>query len=710
MTNLNLYNQYNNQLAAQQGIHPAFTQNVPYSPNMQGIPPAMQGLDYDSFKKDNVITQATKNYDVMEHPGVLLKNFLLSVAMSIGFTGATNWLMNSKKIADGATNWQDFQNSRLYQAGQYLDDKVGKSSVGKFFGRTLDGAKNLLGKIPVPAFVKEIKSKVSTGAIAVLDKQGMYSLGKGAEALNEFVDRLSKIPDDKLKDVIPKSAQKDVFDLLKNFRAGKIRGPVAWENLTKLVDLGKLPADKLAKLTDSATYVDKIFCTKPDLNTSLNKARFFNNLSKQGPLAKVMQKLSSLIGEASGNGVLGGKMALLMGSIGLMLGFNSASNAEKGDKLKVFMEDYIGLTLGSYLMSFVVGTWFNKFLGVTELGLDKTAVNAAGAKLGIDMSKGRLQDAVIAYNRDYKNVHKLNKVASDLRDGKISVSKAASKAEKLSVDGAAKITDKMSLLSEIEKVTSGKDEKYFDAIRKDIKAAYKSKLTLGSVFKANGHNKGNFLQRLGRYVVQKPLSLIGRALSFGRYDLVHGSKFSLKSMLKWSKRFGGGLGRALLVMFVLVEPFRKGFIKLSHMIFGKPKHSPLDEDKPDKEKAEAEKQAATAPIVAPAAVATTANPAQPQQNTNILNNIINKPKSATPTMASSLLTPDTQASKIISAAPVTPIEAPKNAPELHRSYVPSAKPSPYALKKDPREVEVEQAILKAERAERAAQAFLAGGF
>ncbi len=710
MSNLDFNNQYNMQKLPV--MLQAYPQDAVYSPNMQGIPPSMQGLDYDTFKnqaKDNALAQATKDYDAMSDPTIIFRNFLLALGMSVGVTGATNWLMNSKEIASGATNLQNFQKTRLYKVGEYLDDKVGNSAFGRFIGRVNNGIRNFIGKVPVPEFLKEVQSKVKVGSIAVLDKQGMYSLGKGAEALNEFVEKLSQVPNDKLKDIIPKNAQKEVFELLHKFKAGKIRGPVVWEKLNKVVDLGKIPADKLAKILGPSSFWDKLLLTKPDLNTSLNKARFFNNLSKQGPMAKFAQKMTALIGEASGNGVLGGKMALLMGAAGLITGFNAASNAEKGDKLKAFMEDYIGFTLGSYLMSFVVGTWFNKFLGVSELGLDKNAVKAVGERLGLDMSQGRLQDAVIAYNREYKNVRGLNSIANDLRDGKMSLSKAISKAQKLGIEGAEKIKNPGELLSEIQKVVGARDENYFDSIRKDIKGALKSKLTISSIFKETEHNKGNFLQRLGRYIVQKPLSLIGRALSVGRYDLVHGEKFSAKSMLKWGKRFGGGAGRALLVMFVLVEPFRKGFMKLSHMIFGKPKNSFLDQEKNEKEKAEAEKQTAqNADIVLPQQAVQTAN--NSAESTNILNNIINKPQSATPAMTSSLLQNNPQTSKIISSAPIAQIDNVNDAPELKRSYIPSAAPSVYATQKDPREAEVERAIFKAEMAERAAQEFLARGF
>ena len=50
------------------------------------------------------------------------------------------------------------------------------------------------------------------------------------------------------------------------------------------------------------------------------------------------------------------------------------------------------------------------------------------------------------------------------------------------------------------------------------------------------------------------------------------------------------------------------------------------------------------------------------------------------------------------------------ATELKRSYIPSAQPSQFALQKDPREAEVENAILKAQKAENAAQNFLSSGF
>ena len=192
MSNLDFNNQYNMQKLPV--MLQAYPQDAVYSPNMQGIPPSMQGLDYDTFKnqaKDNALAQATKDYDAMSDPTIIFRNFLLALGMSVGVTGATNWLMNSKEIASGATNLQNFQKTRLYKVGEYLDDKVGNSAFGRFIGRVNNGIRNFIGKVPVPEFLKEVQSKVKVGSIAVLDKQGMYSLGKGAEALNEFVEKLS---------------------------------------------------------------------------------------------------------------------------------------------------------------------------------------------------------------------------------------------------------------------------------------------------------------------------------------------------------------------------------------------------------------------------------------------------------------------------------------------------------------------------------------
>lgn len=730
MTNLNLYNQYNNQIAVQQGKSPSSTQNNgSYNPNMGAIPPSMQGQELEKFAKDNIATHAVKKFNIMEHPVIMLKNLALCLGMSAVFTGFTNWLMSAKEIAASESNLANFQRTRLYKVGEFIDNKLGNSAVGKFVGRGISAVKNVFKKIPIPEFIKETGERIKVGSFAVPDKAGMYSLGKAGEAMNEFMMHLTSVSRSAdLTNLIPKNSQKAFFDILKKVESGQIRGDVAFEKLSKLINFDKLPAKELAKLNMSTGWWAKV--VNNNINLSYNKARFFSGLSKQGPFAKFIQKTLGFVGDASGGAVLGGTGTLITNTLGLMTGFNAASAAEKGDKLKAFMENYIGFTIGGYLMSFLVAQAFNKFLGVAEHGLDKAKVRLIGAKLGVDMTKERLQDVVDYHNKLYIKLRNLNNLAEDIRNGKVSLNSAIGRVAGYGVD-VKNVQNTTSLLTQIEKFINGRDEKWFEGVRKEIKEAFKSQLTIKSIFKENRHNKGGFWSRLGRYLWQKPLSLLGRTLAIGRYDLIHGKRFSLKSIVKAAKRWGFGGGRFVLVGFVLVEPFSNACVKLSHWIFGKPKNSCLDEEKDEKaEKAQAPKQTpqnGTAVFSKP----TQTGSMQPQQNTNILNNIVNSKKQPAPAIAATQIS---QASQPIAAKSIAPnaqvqntqspqrryipsptpspyanVKDTQNAPEAQRTYIPSAAPSPYANMKDPREAAVEQAILKAEKAELAAQDFLTKG-
>ena len=78
MTNL-VFPNYNQQYPVNQ--YPQ--QSVAYAPNMQGMPPAMQGLDYDTLRlqaearaKDNAVVQATRHYDTENPSDLFNKNIL----------------------------------------------------------------------------------------------------------------------------------------------------------------------------------------------------------------------------------------------------------------------------------------------------------------------------------------------------------------------------------------------------------------------------------------------------------------------------------------------------------------------------------------------------------------------------------------------------------------------------------------------------------
>ena len=694
MTNLVSQN-YNPQAQCQIPLNMGQIPVSPYSYNAQALNPAMQGLDYDTVKlqaKDSAVGQATRHYS-SETPeatlATMLKSFGCSLLMSIGFTGLTNWLMSSKNIADAATNAENFAQTRLYKAGQVIDDKIGNTKIVQGAQKAVTGVQGFFSRI-TPNVLKEAIAKMKMGSVAVWDKQGMYSLGKGAEALNEFVTSASQVQPDKIKALLTNNGAADkvdeVLDILNKVKKGSIRGTAAFEKLFPIFD--KMPANELAKL-NAQGFVGKLMGLKTDLSNGLHKAKFFNGtLNKaQGPVAKLFQKFSALVGEASGNGVLGGKFALILGSLGLMQGFTAAANAEKGDKLKAFMEDYIGFTLGSYLMSFVVGTWFNKFLGVTELGMDVSSREFKNIcrKLGLDPNTKRVQEAVIAFNKEFKDIRKAQDILRKLENNKITHNDAFKAIEKLVNDKNLKIEGLSSINFE-RKVKARIAEFGTDGtLRKSIKGAMKSNLTL----KEAG---------LGKYIVQKPLELMGKLFSVGRYNMMDGSKFSFKSIRKAASRWGGGIGRMVLVGFVLVEPFRKGFMKLSHAIFGKPKNSAMDEGK---EKTQTPDNAQIEQLQQQLAQQQNQQQLQPAQQPQ------SAPAQIQPTAAQPLAS--APVAPTATATATTAQDTTLAATELSRNYIPSAAPSQFALQKDPRELEVEAAIQKAEGAELAAQNFLTNG-
>ena len=684
LPNLNLQT-YNPSMQVQ---YPAYQQGV-YNLNMQG-------LDYDTLKlqaKDSALGQVTRQYESATPEmtlATMLKSLVSAALMGIGFSHSANWFMSAKDVASGISNAKHFESTRLYKASNYLDKKLANSSVMKGLISFNNKIKGFFETLAKPEPIRQLVDKMKMGSVAVLDKTGMYYMGQGAEGLNQFVDDLASVPTDKIKSLLAKNgvsstATSEVLEVIKNFKQGRIRGNIAFDKLYKT--FSKLPAKELSELNKQGLF-GNIIGVRTDLNSGLHKARFFNSakLTSQGPIAKLMQKTTGVVGQATSNGLLGGKMALLMGTFGLMQGFTAASNAEKGDKLKAFMEDYIGFTLGSYIMSMVVGTWFNKFLGVSEVGMDVTgnAFKSAIKSLGLDSETKRVQDAVIAYNKEYKAARKASSIIEKMKNNKIPKEKAFEQIKKLVESGNLKIDMPSTHVLLDSKVSTRL--KVLGEVNSQLKQTMKSSI--------------KFSGGIGKYLIQKPFEVVGKLLSVGRYDLIEGKKFSAKSFAKFSKRFGGGLGRALLVGFVLVEPFRKGFMKLSHSIFGKPKNSALDEGKTT------EKETTQQNVMQNQSV---------QQQTQMMpqQNIQQNQQTGMPKNQSQMQNMNTSLneSQSIASSPINQnqVENDIAATELSRSYIPSSQPSPYAMQKDPREVEVEQAIMKAESAERAAQSFLSRG-
>lgn len=517
-------------------------------------------------KQDNMVGKVADSYSPGDDFSITIKSFLAGVLMSMGFTGATNWLMSVKNIPENMTQLDFYKNTRLYKIGQKLDN----FGPFKFIIDKIDNVKNSISKIKYPEALKEIGRHIKRGSVAPWDKSGMYSLGKKGEAMTEFIEFLSKL-DDAAIDKLGIKNPENVKNLLAKCRNGKIDPKLVFGKIVDCFD--DIPAAKLRELSQKSSILAKLFGKNLDLNVALSKARFFIGKNASGPVGKAFNKFVSLVGEASGGGVLGGSTALFMNAVGLMSGFNAAQKAEKGDKLSAFMEDYIGLTLGGYLMSMVVGWGFNSFVGAAEMGMNKDLMKSIARKLDLEGAE-RVQELVIAYNKEFKNTKKWNVYLDKINKGKIStgtgifsrigrlftgkvylpdVQKALAKSG-VDVDSC----DTKKLVELLKSKIGGKNTQFFTEIAKDIKSAAKSKIPM----------KGN----MKNWLIKKPVQAIAKLLSVGRYTLVN-AKFSKL------KRIGGGVGRMILVGIILTEPFRKLFTKFSHMIFGRPKTSLLDDKK-----------------------------------------------------------------------------------------------------------------------------------
>ena len=549
-------------------LNPNFNSQYPYQINGNNNVPS-KGLE-NIKSKDNMAGKIADNYDPSDNLGNMSKSFLYSLLMSTGFVRFTNWLMTPKNITDTMTQADFYKSSRLYKIGAKLDNFGPLKWLTTQAGKASNAAK----KIPLPQFIKEMIHRWKVGSVAPWDTTGMYSLGKQAEAMKETVEFFSKVGDSQLRTL---SSQMGIhgnkfLKVMEKVKAGKIDNILAYKKIAPILE--RVNAKTLKEISANCSKFSKLLGTTFDLNLSLAKAKFFAGRYASGPVGKVFNKLASLVGEASGGGVLGGRSALFMNAFGLMSGFNSMLKAEKGDKLAAFMEDYIGLTLGGYLMSMTVGKWFNSAMGWAENGMNHSLVKNVAKRLEHE-GADTVEKLVIAYNNKFKQFNPINKVLAKLNKGNaVSLKEINKLLAKAGKDPVTTIeAGKEALTNTVGKYT----DKFFNMTRKRIAAISRSKIKFKSIFKGSADG-ANLLNRAGRWFVQKPAAIIGKFLSTGRYTLLkNGNKFG--NFARWFKRAGGGVGRMILVGFILVEPFRKAFVALSHKIFGKPKNSIADDNK-----------------------------------------------------------------------------------------------------------------------------------
>lgn len=538
-------------------------------------------------RQDNIAGKVADRVD----PETGLKDMIIEgakfgIPMSMVFTHGTNWLMKPKNITDTMSQIQAYENSRLYQLGTKLDNLA----PVRWSADKANKAGKLLGKIPVPQAFKDLWKKIKIGTVSTWDGTGMYTLGKQSEAMKETMEFFSQVGDDAIKKLgLSTRKEKLLIDVLTKFRTGKINHVKGYKILDWAVK--DIPASKLKEISEKTGIFSRIFGTNKDLSLSLSKARFFAGKAATkpvGPFGKFFNKMTSLIGEASGGGVLGGKAALLMNAFGISSGFVAAKKAEKGDKFKAFMEDYMGFTIGSYLGMMFEGWAMHKLLGASEHGMQLSKCNNAIKSLNLKGTQ-RVQDVVIAYNREFKQTKAFNKLLNKINKGKVSngggflnwiwgkltgkvsVGKIQDTLKKAGITPTG--NDLATLRTTLQNAVSGKNKAWFETLRREIKGAMKPKASFFSIFK-KGNSGKNIAGRFLDWFTQGPVASVAKVCSTGKYTLL---KDGFGSFGRTLKRVGGGIGRMVLISFVLIPPISNAMMKLSHKIFGKPKNSALDE-------------------------------------------------------------------------------------------------------------------------------------
>lgn len=598
--------------------------------------PAQQNQSYGGAK-DVAINNTNAGYvaskfDVMQHPLLLVQNALLGLATAVGITQLGEYLVkpNLKKLKANISHEEALTHTPLFKLGTKIDAVIERTPFLKKSVAKISEWKQKIINTPKSQTTQEIINKYKDGSKVQWAMGKFYEEGKGSEAYDEFVEFLEKAPENAFKD---KETKTFIDDVLKDVKSEKLSRAQACRKILKDGCLDKMSAEELSSITigknkGTGQLIDKIFGTTPNLNSSLAKAKFFNDGTKVfkdgkkglGPISRAFNKISLMMMEGTGGGLLGGKMAMVMSVFGLISAFNACSKAtvakkEKqkqlaqgnltpeqmkemkkkpwsGEMVSAFMEDFTGFTLGGYLMTFPIGVAVNKTLGLANLGRDEKAIQIAADKMGVKGTDKLYQRSIMKYNEAIKQDKMANNYIQYLKgNGGLSAFEKFKKAIGLSSDASikAKMIEKLkldvpadaskaTLLSALESKTKNHDKNWFENTRKMLKETGKSKLTLGSILMETKSNKGSFKQRLTKYAIQKPLEIAAKILGPDKF-LMYKKGNSFSNKIRRLVDVGGGAGRILLVGMVLTVPFRNAFMKVSHSLFGKPSFSQYDEMK-----------------------------------------------------------------------------------------------------------------------------------
>lgn len=379
---------------------------------------------------------------------------------------------------------------------------------------------------------------------------------------------------------------------------------------------------------------------------------------------QALPKTTIRVLESLTNGTAGGKLAILMQTYILADALIKTYKAPKGEKTSTFMENVI-YNAGWYLLM--------------PFGL-KT-MHRVGGLQNIGMSKARYRK----YEKAFEQFDK-----------------------KAKANGFASQAEYDTALNALKEMKNGK------AIAKTMDAA-----------RAAGHNVKPFTKTVKWY--QKPLIAIGNLVDVGlgtvrpymsketgvMAKLGNGlkkAKFGMKNAAGYPMRFG-------IFMFMIAPFLGKISAKASHVIFGKPTKSVLDDEPTTETPKTPAGQPAAVPGQAVKTPAQTPIPAQlqPQVQTKPAPSLINAyttktAPTATPQAAAPQANPFTTAPAVAQApaqAQPAPQPAPAKSAEPVRTYIPSSE-GVKITQTGPGVDKANAAINKADLAEQEALKYLAG--
>lgn len=650
--------------------------------NMQGIDP---GAAIQEGINDSPITKATEN-----------PNYGLVAALTVPTYFGIMHLMNRFNHAcatrlDGAPNILDkVRNFGDRIANSSAFDSKAFTGLTKFFKGTRKFIENkIISRSRIlTAFFKTPSLPVNSSVIMQAKGTSAELAGSAAQFLEKYTDggtNLQKIMElgfTKTRKVsrgwfLPRrkvvEADLDAFNKM-------IKNPT--DNIRQIADLcrkqgvgsfmdvskaGKIPG-WMRKIFGGKMYFSDVF---PFANKLITKKIYFSEFSnrldvflkdpksKTTLLGRLLPKAMLRTIEGLTFGMAGGPLGVIMQSYFIADATVKSAKAPKGEKTKTFMENmiyqlswYITMPFGIKLM--------HKFGGLKNIGV---------AKANVDKYREHLKD----FN------DKINSGA--IKD------KAVYKAERQKLDAIKK----QLLTSEI---SIKKGDKFMTIVGKSFRnILYKPLvwasrvLTIGletpAAFNPNGIGKNSGIGEK-----------IGQFFKNGKWKGVKG--------------FGGGALRFGIFMFVISPFLAKWGAKLSHVIFGKPTHSVLDDDEPQKEEKTQPVVQTKAPVAVPEAATTETTEQAPQAQ-------LYTPTTQVPSSFSRIAftqNPQQQQPQVASKLPPDPVVPsrdmsmvmPQEGPA--RTYIPSSEGAKFKPDKDSSDPQIQAILNKANAATKSANRFI----